>query len=120
VQVQHLAEQHQAGLPGQHGVHAHEDAEQPLLHEPSAVRSAAYGTTEDSAPAATAFSPTNDGIARSLRTGPGVTYRPVRDAPPVAVQPAWWRDSPPPALADLMSLLCRAYGSAPAADPRSD
>ena len=45
---------------------------------------------------------------------PGVTYRPVRDAPPVAVQLAWWRDSPPPALADLLALLCRAYGSAAA------
>jgi DNA-binding transcriptional LysR family regulator len=49
---------------------------------------------------------------------PGVTYRPVRDAPPVAVQLAWWRDSPPPGLAELLSLVCRAYGSAPA--PRSD
>ena len=42
---------------------------------------------------------------------PGVTYRPVRDAPPVAVQLAWWRDSPPPALADLLERVCRAYGT---------
>ncbi|HVE74275.1 MAG TPA: LysR family transcriptional regulator [Mycobacteriales bacterium] len=41
---------------------------------------------------------------------PGVIYRPVRDAPPVAVQLAWWRDSPPPALPDLIELVCHAYG----------
>ena len=41
---------------------------------------------------------------------PGVVYRPVRDAPPVAVHLAWWRDSPPPALPALLQLVCRAYG----------
>lgn len=40
---------------------------------------------------------------------PGVTYRPVRDAEPVPVQLAWWRDSPPPALPDLLELVRRAY-----------
>jgi len=40
---------------------------------------------------------------------PGVVYRPVRDAQPVAVRLAWWRDSPPPALSDLLQLVCRAY-----------
>ncbi|MEO7259753.1 MAG: LysR family transcriptional regulator [Jatrophihabitantaceae bacterium] len=41
---------------------------------------------------------------------PGVIYRPVRDAQPVAVRLAWWRDRPPPTLADLLQLICRAYG----------
>lgn len=41
---------------------------------------------------------------------PGVVYRPVRDAPPVAVHLAWWRDSPPAGLPDLLRLVCRAYG----------
>ena len=41
---------------------------------------------------------------------PGVTYRPVRDAQPVPVWLAWWRDSPPPALPELLQLVCRAYG----------
>jgi DNA-binding transcriptional LysR family regulator len=41
---------------------------------------------------------------------PGVTYRPVRDAQPVPVLLAWWRDSPPPALPELLQLVCRAYG----------
>ena len=40
---------------------------------------------------------------------PGVVYRPVRDAQPVPVHLAWWRDSPPPALPDLLQLVCRAY-----------
>lgn len=41
---------------------------------------------------------------------PGVVYRPVRDAQPVAVHLAWWRDSPPSTLQDLVQLVCRAYG----------
>ncbi|MEO6503522.1 MAG: LysR family transcriptional regulator [Jatrophihabitantaceae bacterium] len=41
---------------------------------------------------------------------PGVIYRPVRDAQPVAVRLAWWRDSPPPTLSDLIQLICRSYG----------
>jgi DNA-binding transcriptional LysR family regulator len=41
---------------------------------------------------------------------PGVTYRPVRDAQPVAVRLAWWRGSEPTALPDLLRLVCRAYG----------
>ena len=40
---------------------------------------------------------------------PGVTYRPVRDAQPVPVHLAWWRDSPPAALPALLQLVCRAY-----------
>ena len=40
---------------------------------------------------------------------PGVAYRPVRDAQPVPVHLAWWRDSAPPTLSDLLSLVCRAY-----------
>lgn len=41
---------------------------------------------------------------------PGVTYRPLRDAQPVPVRLAWWRDSPPPGLPDLIQLVGRAYG----------
>ena len=35
---------------------------------------------------------------------PGVAYRSVRDAPPIEVRLAWWRDDPPPRLADLISM----------------
>ena len=45
---------------------------------------------------------------------PGVVYRPVEDAPPVAVTLAWWRDDPHPRLAALRRLVVEAYG-APAA-----
>lgn len=41
---------------------------------------------------------------------PGVRYRPVRDAEPVPVRLAWWRDSPPPALDELLALVRGAYG----------
>lgn len=43
---------------------------------------------------------------------PGVVYRPVRDAPPVAVWLAWWRDSPPPHATTLVHLACDLYGAA--------
>ncbi|MBI4939695.1 MAG: LysR family transcriptional regulator [Actinobacteria bacterium] len=42
---------------------------------------------------------------------PGVVYRPVEDAPPVAVTLAWWRDDPHPQLAALRRLVVEAYGT---------
>jgi hypothetical protein len=40
---------------------------------------------------------------------PGVAYRAVRDAPPIQVWLAWWRDDPPPHLTDLIELSRAAY-----------
>jgi DNA-binding transcriptional LysR family regulator len=40
---------------------------------------------------------------------PGVAYRAVRDAPPIPVRVAWWRDDPPRHLTDLIKLTCEAY-----------
>lgn len=40
---------------------------------------------------------------------PGVAYRAVRDAPPIQVWIAWWRDDPPPHLTDLIALSRAAY-----------
>ena len=40
---------------------------------------------------------------------PGVVYRLVRDAPPVAVRLAWWADSPPAELEALLELVRDAY-----------
>jgi len=42
---------------------------------------------------------------------PGITYRPLHDAQPVAVRLAWWRDSPPRGLPDVVQLVCSAYGA---------
>ncbi len=42
----------------------------------------------------------------------GVTFRPVEDAPTISVWLAWWRASPPEALAALIEL-CRAAYTAP-------
>jgi hypothetical protein len=33
----------------------------------------------------------------------------VRDAPPIEVQLAWWRDDPPAHLADLVRLVRESY-----------
>ena len=40
---------------------------------------------------------------------PGVRYRPVRDAPPIAVWLMWWRDDPPAGAAALRKLVCQLY-----------
>jgi DNA-binding transcriptional LysR family regulator len=42
---------------------------------------------------------------------PGVAYRAVRDAQPIPVRLAWWKDDPPPYLTDLVNLTCETYGS---------
>lgn len=41
---------------------------------------------------------------------PGVTYRPVRDAQPVPVWLAWWRDQKPLHTDALIDLACELYG----------
>ncbi|MEV0598747.1 LysR family transcriptional regulator [Streptomyces sp. NPDC050315] len=40
---------------------------------------------------------------------PGVVYRPVRDAEPIAVRIAWWRDDPHPATQAVIELLTSLY-----------
>ncbi|MFK4265663.1 LysR family transcriptional regulator [Streptomyces milbemycinicus] len=40
---------------------------------------------------------------------PGVVYRPVRDAEPIAVRLAWWRDDPHPAAPAVIELLTALY-----------
>ncbi|MEU5704267.1 LysR family transcriptional regulator [Streptomyces aurantiacus] len=40
---------------------------------------------------------------------PGVVYRPVRDAEPIAVRLAWWRDDPHPAAPGVRELLVALY-----------
>ncbi|MFF3937221.1 LysR family transcriptional regulator [Streptomyces phaeofaciens] len=40
---------------------------------------------------------------------PGVVYRPVRDAEPVAVRLMWWRDDPHPAAQSVIELLTELY-----------
>ncbi|GKQ39301.1 LysR family transcriptional regulator [Streptomyces sp. A012304] len=40
---------------------------------------------------------------------PGIVYRPVRDAEPVAVRLVWWRDDPHPAGQAVLELLTALY-----------
>ena len=40
---------------------------------------------------------------------PGVVYRPLRDAPPIAVRLVWWRDEPHPAVFSAVELLTGLY-----------
>ncbi|MFJ2902399.1 LysR family transcriptional regulator [Streptomyces sp. NPDC087212] len=40
---------------------------------------------------------------------PGIVYRPVRDAEPIAVRLAWWRDDPHPKTQAVVELLSDLY-----------
>ncbi|GIG87112.1 LysR family transcriptional regulator [Plantactinospora endophytica] len=40
---------------------------------------------------------------------PGVAYRAVRDAQPIPVWLAWWKDDPPAQLTELVNLTCEVY-----------
>ena len=40
---------------------------------------------------------------------PGIRYRPVVDAPPIAVWLVWWRDDPPAGAAAFRQLVCERY-----------
>ncbi|HEY3262548.1 MAG TPA: LysR family transcriptional regulator [Pseudonocardiaceae bacterium] len=40
---------------------------------------------------------------------PGVAYRTVRDAQPIPVWLAWWKDDPPAHLPELLNLTCETY-----------
>ena len=40
---------------------------------------------------------------------PGITYRPVKDGPPVPVYVAWWRDDPHPATGQIVDILTELY-----------
>jgi DNA-binding transcriptional LysR family regulator len=40
---------------------------------------------------------------------PGLAYRPLRDAPPVRVQLAWWRENPPRHLTELLAMCREVY-----------
>ena len=51
---------------------------------------------------------TTEGTAAQYRR-PGVVYRPIRDAEPVAVRLAWWRDDPHPAAPAAVALLTELY-----------
>ncbi|MER5338136.1 LysR family transcriptional regulator [Micromonospora sp. NPDC002717] len=48
---------------------------------------------------------------------PGVAYRAVRDAQPIPVWLAWWKDDPPAHLTELVNLACETYRAVP---PRQD
>lgn len=42
---------------------------------------------------------------------PGVVYRRVRDAPPVQVLLAWWREDPPPGVPAIVTTVREAYAA---------
>lgn len=53
---------------------------------------------------------TSEATTRQHRR-PGVVYRRVRDAPPVPVLLAWWRDDPPAGAAEVVRVVREAYAA---------
>jgi len=51
---------------------------------------------------------TADGTAAQYQR-PGVVYRPIRDAEPIVVRLAWWRDQPHPAIPAAVALATELY-----------
>jgi DNA-binding transcriptional LysR family regulator len=45
----------------------------------------------------------------ALYPRPGIVFRPLRDAPPIEVALAWWRDDPHPAIPAAVELLAGLY-----------
>ena len=43
---------------------------------------------------------------------PGVTFRPITDAPRIPVRIAWWRSDPPDKIAELIETVTRLYNAA--------
>lgn len=44
---------------------------------------------------------------------PGIRYRALNDAPPIAVWLVWWRDDPPVGAAAFRQLVCELYAQPP-------
>jgi DNA-binding transcriptional LysR family regulator len=53
----------------------------------------------------------------NLNPRPGVAYRAVRDAQPIPVWLAWWKDDPPTHLTELVNLACETYRAGPPGRP---
>ncbi len=51
---------------------------------------------------------------------PGIAFRTVRDAPPIPVRLAWWKDDPPAYLSELVRMAAEAYRSAASPRPASE
>ncbi len=60
---------------------------------------------------------TSEGTARQYPR-PGIRYLPVRDAPPVPVWLAWWKDDPPARCQEFVRLVCEMYAAPDAAGRR--
>jgi hypothetical protein len=67
------------------------------------------GKASDPIAAPTWFGRPLPAIATTPYPRPGVAYRPVREAEPIAVRLAWWRDDPHPATQAAIELLTTQY-----------
>jgi len=79
-------------------------------HQPEFIESTDVDTWLDAIAAGRGVGTTADATAYH-HPRPGVTYRPIKDGPRIAVRLAWWHDHRPNGLDDLIDTLTRLYAA---------
>jgi DNA-binding transcriptional LysR family regulator len=81
---------------------------QQAARQPKFIESADVDTWLDAIAAGRGVGTTADATAHHHRRA-GVTYKPIKDGPRIAVRLAWWHDQRPHGLDDLIDVVTRLY-----------
>jgi len=79
-------------------------------HTPRFIESTDVDTWLDSIAAGRGVGTTAEATAHH-HPRPGVTYRPIKDGPRIAVRLAWWRDNQPNGLSNLVDAVTQLYAA---------
>jgi DNA-binding transcriptional LysR family regulator len=79
-------------------------------HQPQFIESTDIDTWLDAIAAGRGVGTTAEATAYH-HSRPGVTYRPIKDGPRIAVKLAWWHDHRPHGLDDLIDAITRLYAT---------
>jgi DNA-binding transcriptional LysR family regulator len=79
-------------------------------HQPQFIESTDIDTWLDAIAAGRGVGTTAEATAYH-HSRPGVTYRPIKDGPRIAVKVAWWHDHRPHGLDDLIDAITRLYAT---------
>jgi DNA-binding transcriptional LysR family regulator len=79
-------------------------------HQPQFIESTDIDTWLDAVAAGRGVGTTAEATAYH-HSRPGVTYRPIKDGPRIAVKLAWWHDHRPHGLDDLIDAITRLYAT---------
>ncbi|BBY30357.1 LysR family transcriptional regulator [Mycolicibacterium sediminis] len=81
-------------------------------HRPNFIESNDVDSWLDAITAGRGVGTTADATAHH-HPRPGITYRPIKDGPRIAVRLAWWKDHRPDGMGDLLDIATKLY-----AEPR--